>query len=190
MPLYRSNRERRLWLWAVAVVVAIYSTLGLAQTLAGILEEHELLDLAFFIGFFLVLATIATMALKSRPRGVEIGVVLGIAAVYLFVLLRMAIPAERSHLIEYGVLAVFIHEALLERASQGGRVPVPALVALLATAFLGLLDESIQHLLPNRHFQIVDVAFNALAGLMAIGASIALAWVRRWRDQTAHPQGK
>lgn len=183
MQLFTSKRERNLWLWVVAVVVAIFSTLGLAQTLAGILQDRELLDGTFLIGLFLVLATIVAMALKSRPRGIEIGVILGIAAVYLLVFLRMAVPAERSHLIEYGVLAVFVYQALLERRSQGRRVPVPALVALLVTAFLGLLDESIQALLPNRHYEIVDVGFNALAALMAIGASVALVWVRRWRSR-------
>ena len=27
-PLFSSDRERRLWVWTLAVVVAIYSTLG------------------------------------------------------------------------------------------------------------------------------------------------------------------
>ena len=40
MSLFTSDRERRLWLWTLAVVVAIYSTLGLAGTLAGALREQ------------------------------------------------------------------------------------------------------------------------------------------------------
>ena len=186
MAFFSSKRERRLWLWAGTVAVAIFATLGLAQRLAGILQDEELLGVFFVVGMLLVLVTIGTLALQSRPKGREIGVALGVAAVYLLVFVRMAVPAERSHLIEYSVLAAFIYAALLERQSQGRRVPAPALVALLATAFLGLLDESIQALLPNRHFENLDVAFNALAALMAIGASMALAWVRRWRDQTFH----
>ena len=34
-PLFASKRERRLWAWTLAVVATIYSTLGLARTLAG-----------------------------------------------------------------------------------------------------------------------------------------------------------
>ena len=34
MNIFSSYRERRLWLWVLAVMVAIYATLGLAQTLA------------------------------------------------------------------------------------------------------------------------------------------------------------
>ena len=65
------------------------------------------------------------LALRTRPGGAEIGVALGVAAVYLMVFLRMGIPEERTHLIEYRVVAVFICEALAERASQGRRVPYP-----------------------------------------------------------------
>ncbi|MDH3603415.1 MAG: hypothetical protein OEU26_27700 [Candidatus Tectomicrobia bacterium] len=117
MSLFTSDRERHLWFWTLAVVVAIYSTLGRAATLAGAFRDRGLIDAVFGFGFFLVLATIMTQGLKTRPGGAEIGVALGVAAAYLMVFVRMAIPAaERTHLIEYGVMAVFIHEALTERA--------------------------------------------------------------------------
>jgi len=35
MSLFSSKREKRLWLWALAAVIALYSTLGLAGALAG-----------------------------------------------------------------------------------------------------------------------------------------------------------
>ncbi len=47
MALFSSDRERRLWLWTLAVVMAIYSTLGLARTLAEALREHGLLGASF-----------------------------------------------------------------------------------------------------------------------------------------------
>ena len=178
--LFTSARERRLWLWTLAVVVAIYSTLGLAATLARILGDRGLIDGFFFVCFLLVLAAIVTQGLKTRPGGVEIGVALGIAAVYLLVIVRMAIPAaERTHLIEYGVVAVLIYDALRERVSQGRRVPVPALLAILATTLVGVLDESIQAFLPNRVFDPQDILFNVLAAVMAVSASAALTWARR-----------
>ena len=123
MSLFTSNRERRLWLWALAVVIAIYSTLGLARTLAGHLRTHGLLEALFMVGFLLVGAVILAYGLKARPGGLEIGVALGVAAVYILVFVRMATPEERTHLIEYGVLSVFIYEALKERASHGRRGP-------------------------------------------------------------------
>ena len=183
MALFSSDRERRLWLWTLAVVAAIYSTLGLTGALAGALRAYGLLEvssvLGFFLAMFLVGATIVTQGLKVRLGGAEIAVALGVMTAYLLVLLRMTSLEERSHLIEYGVLGVLIHAALGERASRGRRVPLPPLLAILATAALGSLDEGIQAFLPSRVFDPVDILFNLLAGTMAVGASVALAWTRR-----------
>ena len=177
---FSSARERRLWAWTLAVVVAIYATLGLAATLAGALRDKGLLGAAFGLGMLLVGVTIVTLALKMRSNWAEIGVLLGIIATYFMVFLRMAIPEERSHLIEYGVVATFIFEALKERESQGRHVPIPALLAIIATTIVGAVDEGIQIFLPNRVFDLGDVLFNFLAGVMAVAASVALAWVRQW----------
>ncbi len=182
MPLFSSRRERRLWAGTLAVVVAIYATLGLAGTLAQTWRALNLDLYGFLLGMFLVGATVLTQGLKRRPGGAEIGVALGIAAAYFMALARMSFP-ERSHLIEYSVAAVLIYEALTERAGQGRRVPAPALLAVLATALVGALDECIQVFLPSRVFDPVDILFNALAALLAVAASVALGWARRRADR-------
>ena len=178
--LFTSDRERRLWAWTLAVVAAIYSTLGLARTLNAALGELGLGVGLFMFCCLLVLATAVTQGLRVRPGGAEIAVALGVAAVYLLVLVRMSIPTERSHLIEYGVVALFIHEALTERASRGRRGPVPALLAVLAASLVGVLDECLQLLIPSRVFDPVDMLFNLLAATMAVTAGCALRWARRW----------
>jgi VanZ family protein len=97
------------------------------------------------------------------------------------VVVRMGIgPEERTHLFEYGIPAVLVYEALSERVRNGRRVPVPAVLTVVVTALLGWLDEGIQALLPNRVYDLRDVGVNALAGLMAIVASLLLARARRW----------
>lgn len=80
---------------------------------------------------------------KNRPGWSEIGVGLGVAAVYLWALARIPHPEERTHLIEYGIVAVFIYMALSERRRNGRRVPAPALTAVVVTAVLGWIDEGI-----------------------------------------------
>ena len=178
-PRFTSDRERRLWAWTLAVVAAIYSTLGLARTLAAALGDSSLGAALFMLCCLLVLAAVVTQGLRTRPGGAEIGVALGVAAAYILLFVRMAIPTERSHLIEYGVVALFVHEALTERASHGRRVPAPALLAVLATALAGVLDECIQLFLPSRVFDPLDMLFNVLAAAMAVTASISLRWARR-----------
>lgn len=175
--LFSSPRERRLWMWTLAVVVAIYSTLGLASTVARTLPD-DLAAVVFLLGMFVVALTVLTQGLEVRLRGIEVAAVLGISIAYLFVFFRMTL-AERSHLIEYGVVAIFIYEALTERASQGRRVPVPFLLAILMASLVGVLDEGIQAFLPKRVFDPTDMLFNFLASLMAVCASAALRLVRR-----------
>ena len=118
--------------------------------------------------------------LKTRPGVAEIGVALGVAGVYFIAFLRMATPEARTHLIEYSLVALLIYQALAERRRNGRLVPAPAVLAVGVTAILGLIDEAIQVLLPNRVFDFIDVGFNALAGFMAIIAILALAWAQRW----------
>ena len=181
MTCFTSKRERRLWLLTAAVMAAIYATLGVVPSLAGFLREQGLLTNLFWLGLILIGAAVVVQGLKRRPGRLEIGIALGIAGAYLLAFLRMTIPEERSHMIEYSVVALLIYEALTERVSQGRRVPYPALLAILATTLIGVMDEGIQLFLPNRVFDTVDILFNFLAALMAVTGSGALAWARRRR---------
>ena len=60
----------------------------------------------------LVGATAVLQGVWTRPGRLEIAIAAGIAAVYLLAFLRIAVLEERSHLIEYGVLAVGASVAL------------------------------------------------------------------------------
>ncbi len=181
MAPFTSSRELRLWLGTLAVVAAIYSTIGLSGQLADALRGAGLLPAAFALGILLVGAAIIAEGLRSRPRGAEIAVALAVAlavaAGYFMVVVRMGLE-ERTHLIEYSVVALLLHAALSERADGGGRVPAPALLAVLGTALVGVLDELIQGLLPSRVFDPQDILFNVLAGLLAVVAIVALRWAR------------
>ena len=181
--LFTSRRERRLWLWTLAVLAAIYSTLGPARTLVDALRERNLLRVSFALVLILLVGGFAWRLVKRRPSWSEVGVALGVAFVYLVAFLRMSSPEERTHLIEYGIVAALIHQALLERVRNGGRIPMPAALTVAATAILGTLDETIQAMIPSRVFDVRDIFFNALAGFMVIAARLALAPQRRpgWR---------
>ena len=179
-PLFTSRRECWLWIATIGVLVAILSTLALARAFAQQLSGLGLGVWLFVLCCFLVLATVVSQGLRARPRGLEIAVLLGIAAAYILVFVRMSIPTERSHLIEYGVVAVFIFEALTERARNGRRVPAPALLAIVLTSLAGALDETVQLFLPSRVFDWMDILFNSLAAIMAVATSGAIAWARRY----------
>jgi hypothetical protein len=169
-------------MWTLIIVVTIYSTLGLASILAETLRARGMNDdlaaIGFLTGMLLVALTVLTNGLKKRPGGAEIAVALGVTAVYFMVFFRMAL-LERSHLIEYSVVAIFIHESLTERANRGRKVPARGLLAIVATSLIGAIDECIQGFLPSRVFDPQDMLFNGLAAVMAVAASAALRWARR-----------
>ena len=183
-PLFTSRRERRLWLWALAVVVAIYSTLGLAGSLAEELRQHNLLPAAVLVLMLATVAAIVGSGLKRRPGHREVWVGLGVTAVYAMAVVRMGgTLEERTHLFEYGVVAVLIYQALSERARNGRRVPAPAVLALVAAVALGWLDEGLQALIPNRVYDNFDVVRNGVAAAIGIAGTVAAGWVNEHLDR-------
>ena len=127
MSLFASDRERRLW--ALVIVVAIYSTLGPAGTLVALLRERNMLRVSVALVLLLVVGIIARQWVKRRPSRGEIGVTLGVTATYLMAWVRIQSPEERTHLFEYNLVAVFTHQALIERLRHGRWVPAPAALA-------------------------------------------------------------
>lgn len=178
MKWFTSVRERRLWVSVAIVVILIYSTLGFARVLAAELRGRDLISTAFWLALWLVLGAIAILGLKKRPGWLAVGAFLGIAGVYIMVMARMGSPEERTHLVEYGIVAILIYEALKERIAGGKAVAKPALVATAATALTGTIDEVIQMFHPQRVFDVRDIGFNIGAGVMAVTASLLLTWTR------------
>lgn len=184
MLQFSSKRERRLWYWAIAVIIAIYATLGLAGEWVNFLEHKNLLGGLFMLCFVVILLAIVGIVLVKRPNRQTTWVILGIIATYLMVFVRLGIgPVERTHLFEYGLVAILIHQALLERKKNGQPTLRPALSAIIITILLGWIDEGIQAILPNRVYDIRDVLFNSLAGLMSVLASLALMWAQRKKSK-------
>lgn len=181
MPLFTSRREKRLWLWALLVLLAIFSTLFVGRPLAELFGNQDVQAVIFLLGMLLVAAAILIHALKSKPDKFELAVWVGITAVYIMFILRLGL-AERSHLIEYSVLAILIHKALKERLNSEA-IMKPALLALIITFLLGVFDECLQLFIPDRHFDPTDIVFNGIAISMAIGSSALISWIRKIRKK-------
>jgi len=173
VPLFTSAREKRLWLWTLLVVATILASLFIGNPLANQLRDQKVQAVFFVLGMLIIAAAVVVHGLRDNPGKVELSVLLGILAVYVMFFLRLSIP-ERSHLIEYSVLTIFIHKALLERKKHRKSISYPALLASVIAIIIGILDESIQYFLPNRVFDPEDIVFNCIAVFMAIGASLLL----------------
>lgn len=75
--------------------------------MAAYLQNHDLQAVFFLLGMFFVGMTIVTEGLMVRPGGAEIAIAVGIVAVYFMAFTRITLLEERSHLIEYSMVAVF-----------------------------------------------------------------------------------
>lgn len=176
MALFRSSRERNLWLAASSLLILIYSTLSVVRPLTEALRDASLLIPALILVFGVCVAWGLRGLRRRRPGRLETATLLGIALTYGLLFLLLHTPEEAMHFVEYGAVAVLFYQALAERhrsATIYGAQPwlpirVPTVGALLLTVAAGWLDEGIQHLLPERYYDLRDVALNAAAGALAL----------------------
>lgn len=117
-----------------------------------------------------LLCVVAYIAYSRRRLGaIDVCLLLLFAFIYFYAMTNLnRFPAERLHFLEYGFLAFLFYRAFRHDFSEASSF---ALGFLCASVF-GLVDETVQHFLPNRVFEIRDVATNILAsalGLFIVG---------------------
>lgn len=190
MDLFRTRRERNLWLAVAGILLLIYSTLSLVRPLTEWLRDWG----GLIPGLILLFGGLAAWGLRGlrrrRPGRLESAVLVGIGVAYGLLFFALRTPEEAMHFVQYGLVAVLVYEALAERkkarpaeaevaGKAGWLVRWPALGALALTGAAGWLDEGIQHLLPSRYYDLRDVFFNAAAALLAVAAVAGRKWARR-----------
>jgi VanZ family protein len=89
----------------------------------------------------------------------------GVFAAYGYVLFTFSqFPAERLHLLEYGLVGVLLFRALA--------LDLPCNRAYLAsfclTVVIGVGDETIQWVLPQRFFELKDIQLNAVSAALGL----------------------
>lgn len=151
-----------------ALLLGIYSTLYVARNVSNLLRDAGLLRAAVVSAFLVAGLGVVVFLVRHpslrAPR--TLFATLGVALVYCAVIFPMSSPEEKLHFLEYGAVGVLAFFAARPEWSTARRF----IFAVLFTLAAGWLDEGIQALLPNRHYDLRDVGFNALAGTMALTA--------------------
>lgn len=164
---------------AITYTLLIFALLPIFPTLWGALSERfpETLK-AITYGLpplFVILFLSHGLFIKRYRDPLFYVMCLGIFLIYgLVVAFICKYPAERFHMVEYGGLVFLVHWSLKHRIKTARIYP-----AILSYAFaIGLADELVQAVLPNRVYEFKDVATNWTASLLAAGLLIIAAWRR------------
>ena len=170
-----SQRTARVLL--AGLLLGIYSTLYVARTVTNFLRDAGVLRVSVGIAFTLAALAVIALVLRNaeirKPRTMLL--MLWAAGLYGAVVFPMESPEEKLHFIEYGCVGVLAFLSMPATWTDARRF----VFAVLFTLGAGWVDEGIQALLPNRHYDLRDVGFNALAGAMALTLFTALRALQR-----------
>jgi VanZ family protein len=189
-----SRKERLCWLVAAGWMGATYATLSVARTLTDFLRDRHLLTGSIGLLGLALVAALANNLRKFPPGPREVAVLVLAALVIASFLPVLTGPEEALHFVQYGFLGGVVLAALKERRGNGGtllwlgRSWRPAPWAVLLTVAAGWADEGIQAVLPNRYYDLRDVAFNGVAGLLVVVVAEGRVWARK-RDGRPRPEG-
>jgi hypothetical protein len=158
----------RAWMVVALYTAFLYSTLTLAfhwyVQWSERLGEPGMDRLMTWMYLPIVLAVLVfVLSFLPRRLGAYVAFVL-ICLALAYALKYLEVPAKRFHFFEYWPLTLFIYDAL--RFKCRDRYLYVWTLALVT--LIGLGDESLQAIMPKRHFGLLDLGVDALAGLLTL----------------------
>jgi len=161
----KSKRIQR-WGFAGAWAGLIYATLYIARPICDFLQKYPWFSMAINASIVFSVVLIMAVIFRANPhyKASAYFLFLLVFAGYGWGMVWLRLPAERLHLIEYGVLAFLIYRALIldlkKPWAYGG--------AFILTSLIGWGDEGIQYLLPNRYYEFRDVCLNSASAALGL----------------------
>jgi glycopeptide antibiotics resistance protein len=117
---------------------------------------------AVYVFLLFVALGIFYLFLKHGRGWKSLVLLFGILGITAYILPSIKYPEERVHFLEYAVLGIMLYFALRE----GIKVRKVLLGIPVIVFFIGLGDELIQGILPNRVYQFTDVILNFCGGIL------------------------
>ena len=172
------------WLVLVGLIGIIYGTLPfgprIIKSVCSIIGK-EMFSLTIFVSAVFGAIVIFAYTLKSAgslTTGYVARIVL-VGGILYYMGHLITVPAERLHFIEYALLGVAVERVLRRHIQDAGR----PFIAMLCAFFIGMGDEAIQWLLPNRHGEIMDVFLNGWGGVLGVSL---LSWPQETLSSSSH----
>ncbi|MGB6851985.1 MAG: VanZ family protein [Thermoanaerobaculia bacterium] len=162
----------RSWVLLIGYVLAIFASLPFVRGVAIALQRQNLLGGAVTLLYFVAVVAVVyhvVFDVRLSDRIAFLALVL-LAAVTGAMILGLSIPEERIHFVQYGLMALLARRALAWHLKPWQQY----VGAFLIAAAAGWVDEFIQALLPDRVYDLRDVAINAVAAMLALAADEVL----------------
>jgi VanZ family protein len=160
--------ETRAWTAVVVYTVVLYSTLTIAfDVYVSVYDQIGRASMSGWINGAFALAGLVLLGwilLCIRPRLSGYAAMLLIVLAVAFCLHHLKVPAKRFHFFQYAPLAVLLFDAVGFRCKDRDKYIWTMALAVL----IGLGDESIQYMLPDRHFGFLDIVINSAAALLTL----------------------
>ena len=169
MPGTKRKERRGAWLLVGLVSLIILISLPLTpiiwnKALAAMGARLNVVPYTFSL-FLIVLFFLYLLRNWNRYGLFRILLFAAVGAIYIFIMKTYCkFPAEKLHMVEYGLLAFVAYRAL---SIDFSALPAYSLAFALASSF-GFVDELIQFILPNRSFEVRDVVTNVLASALGL----------------------
>ncbi len=154
------------WFTAFLYVGFIYATLGIVGVPLKFLRRHGLLKISLTSSYTLLAGSILMGLVRSKSRQIWKFISLFILfASYFFMAQHLSSPEEEVHFLEYGLVGILFIRALRFHFDSYWKT---FFTALLLASLAGWIDELIQGLLPNRHYDVKDIVLNAVSALLGL----------------------
>lgn len=135
--------------WARRILKLIYSIIGRDQLCLW-------LKIIFLITIFIGILYILSRAKKAKISLPSFFLLLPFLP-FAFLFLKIKLPEEKIHLIEYALLGLLVYKDFFK-----GRIKL--YLSILFLLIVASLDEIFQLILPDRIFDYRDIFFNSLGG--------------------------
>ncbi len=158
--------ETRKWLHVALFSLIVFLTLPFGPYIRDWLyDTFGKWFVIYFVAAVLLAGVVTTIViLYGRRRRLSLAQIVWFVIIgYLYwrALRRtFAIPIEAVHFVEYGILSILVYRAFRERYRES----FVFLCSFLVTYAIGMTDELIQWMLPDRVGEFWDVLLNAVSG--------------------------
>ena len=163
------------WLYVAMWSVAIFVTIPLARSIQRFVYQHWGREIfSYFVLGIIVLGLVAGLICIKRIRSLlfrDSFWLLAVAIIFSCYTLKLGQgnPEEAVHFIQYGILGILLFRALSHRIHDPAIYPAAAIIGCI----IGIVDEVIHWMTPERYWGIKDIWLN-LFGVTLV--QIAIAW--------------